>query len=136
MSEIENQISFWSSSLSERLLEIRFIDIDEMKAAMSVHLKSALYDCLNIQTSDIEKKLIDAKKRYVSSGGGKNNHIQGEIIQLRAKLKEQNKLGDTLEKFERIKQQNKWMIERHPDSFKEFNKYWEENFEYRNLKNK
>lgn len=134
MDNVETLISYWSESLSERLVEIRFIDIDEMKAAMKVHLKSALFDCLKIQLPDVEKKLIEAKRNYVTNGGGRNNHIQDEIIALKAQLKEKNKLLSTLEKFERIKQSNKWMAENHPESFKEFNKYWEENFEFRTVK--
>ena len=50
---------------------------------------------------------------YVTNGGGRNNHIQDEIIALKAQLKEKNKLLSTLEKFERIKQSNKWMAENH-----------------------
>lgn len=134
MSNVENLIDHWSSSLAERLIEIRFIDIDEMKAAMKVHLKSALFDCLKIQLPEVEKKLIEAKRNYVTNGGGRNNHIQEEIISLKAQTKERWKLLETLEKSERIKQSNKWMMERHPESFKEFCKYFEENFEFRTVK--
>lgn len=131
MQNVEEIINHWAESLSERLVEIRFIDIDEMKASMKVHLKSALFDCLKIQISQTEKKLIEAKKRFTQSFGSPNNHIQNEIISLKAKTKEQQKLMSALERSERIKQQNKWMLEKHPESFKEFCKYFEENFEFK-----
>lgn len=132
---VEQLIQYWSTSLSERLIEIRFVDVDDMKAAMSSHLRSALFDCLKIQLPETEKKLNEAKRKYVSKHAGNTKIIQKEIIDLKAKLKEQNKLLHTLEKFERIKQQNKWMLERHPESFREFNKYWEENFELNRKQN-
>lgn len=131
MNNVEDIINYWAENLSERLVEIKFIDIDEMKASMKVHLKSALFDCLKIQLSETEKKLVEAKRKFTQTIGRSNNHIQDEIISLKAKTKEQWKLMSELERSERIKQQNKWMIERHPQSFKEFCKYFEENFEFR-----
>lgn len=106
MTEFEKQIDYWSSSLAKRLVEIRFIDLDEMKAAMKAHLKSAMMDCIKVQLIATEQKLVDKKLHYAKHGGGKNNHIQSEIISLRRKLKEENKLYAELD----VENQNKELI--------------------------
>ena len=125
MSNVENLIDQWSKSLSERLIEIRFIDIDDMKAAMKVHLKSAIFDCLKIQLPDTEQALIAAKNHYVTYGGGSNNHIQSNIITLKQKLKEENKLFAHLDRDNCAKEMALWMRKHHEQSLIEFYKYYD-----------
>ncbi len=128
MANVDDLINYWSEALSERLIEIRYIDMDEMKAAMTVHFKSALVDCLKIQISETEKKLVEAKLNYQNYGGGKNNYIQIEIIGLKKKLKEQNKLFYELEGDNFKKEMIKWMRINCEKQLLDFYDYYNTNF--------
>ncbi len=122
----ENElIDRWSISLAERLVEIRFIDLDEMKAAISVHIKSALFDCLKIQITETMRKLTETKKHYVNYGGGKNNHIQAEIISLRQKLKEENKFLAHLDRENSAKELVLYLRKHNEGLLLDFYKYYD-----------
>lgn len=125
MNPVEELIDFWAKSLSDRLIEIRFIDIDEMKASIKVHLKSALFDCLKVQLPQTEQKLIEIKKKYVSHVGGSNNHIQSEIIHLKQKLKEENKLLAHLDRENQAREMAIWFRKHHESSLIDFYKHYD-----------
>jgi hypothetical protein len=98
-------INLFSTSLAERLVEIRFVDINETKVAISTHIKAALYDLLKVQTKETEKKLFEAKKRFLSTKGD-STFVMNEIVQLKQKLKQENKLFAELDR----QNQNKELI--------------------------
>ncbi len=89
MSTENELIEYWANNLAERVIEIRFIDMNEMKSAISVHIKSALFDCLKMQVSETRKKL-DEHKKQIQLGGSPNKHVHANIISLKQKLKEEN----------------------------------------------
>lgn len=128
MSDLESHIENWSDALAERLLEIRFIDIDLMKASMKVHLKSAMMDCLRIQLTETESRLIETKKHYINFGGGKNNHIQAEIVELKRKKKEQVRLYAKLDIDNQNRELVLWMRKHHESSLLEFYKTLDEKY--------
>jgi hypothetical protein len=128
---VEHLIDSWSDSLSERIIEIRFVDKSEMKAAMSIHLKSALYDCLKIQLPQIEKDLIEAKREYaeyISLKGFNKSNLQEKIISLKAKLKEQNKLFASLDVSNMNKEMVLWFRKNSEEKLLEFYDYYNSNF--------
>jgi hypothetical protein len=125
MSEENELIDSWAKSLCERLIEIRFIDLEEMKAALVVHMKSALFDCLKVQISDTRRKLDETKKQYVNHGGGKNNHIQSEIISLKQRLKQENKFLAHLDRENQGRELVLWMRKYHEQSLLDFYKYYD-----------
>ena len=123
-------IEKWSESLSERIIEIRFIDKDEMKKAITAHVKAALFDCIKMQVSETGKKLKEAKLHYIEYGGGNNNHIQSEIISLKIKLKEERKFANYLVEENKYAELKKWVVNNHGLSLDDFYKYYKENFEF------
>ncbi len=126
----ENElIDYWSKNLTERLVEIRFIDIDDMKAAIRVHVKSALSACLKVQLSETKRKLDEVKDHYVNYGGGRNNHIQAEIISLKQKLKEENKLLSFLDNENKTRELVLWMRKNHEQSLLDFYKHYDQVWE-------
>ena len=120
--KINNKINSWSKSLAERITEIRFIDIDEMKVAIATHLKQAMYDCLREQIPETEKKLNQLKIR--TTGGGNNQHIIAEIIATKQKLKEENEIYANLDRENMGREMAMWMREHHSESVVKFYEYY------------
>lgn len=118
-------IEQWSESLAERIVEIRFIDLKEMKSAISAHIKAALFDCLKVQITETMRKLAETKKHYVNYGGGKNNHIQAEIISLKQKLKEENKFLAYLDRENQAKELVLFLRKHNEQLLLDFYKYYD-----------
>lgn len=118
-------IDKWSVGLAERLIEIRFVDFEEMKAAITSHIKAAIMDCLKIQISETEEKLNRTKKEYALHGGGRNNHLQIEIISLKKKLKEENKFFADLYRENQAKELVLFLRKHNEDLLLSFYKYYD-----------
>lgn len=127
MNETDNSIEYWSELLANRLVEIRFIDMDELKAAIKIHIKSSLYHCLKIQLPEIYSKLNEVKLKYASLKGS-NQHIQAEILLLKQQLKETNKLYAELDRENMNKEMHLFMKRNYNTALLEFFKFYNEKF--------
>lgn len=124
--KINNKILSWSKSLAERITDIRFIDINEMKLVIATHLKQAMYDCLRDQIPETEKKLNQLKIRV--SGGGNNQKTISEIVTYKQRLKEENEMYANLDRENMGKEMTIWMREHHPESIVKFYEYYNAKF--------
>lgn len=112
----EKIVDEWALRLCERIIEIRFIDVDELKVAMSSHFKAALFDCLSIQISDIEKKRTELTKRYVSEPW--NTHkIQAEFIPLKEELTKHKRAKAKVKDMIEYLELKRWVKERFGQHF-------------------
>lgn len=85
MNKTHDKISEWTDTLAERLTEIRFLDMEEMKLALKVHLAMAMKDCLDIQVPETQKKINRIKILLSNNPGKEHGKYQAELV----KLKEQ-----------------------------------------------
>ncbi len=117
---IEENIEVWANSLTERVIEIKHFDVEQMKTSIATHIKLALHDCLKMQISETEKKLVSMKVIMGHWAGGSQEEIKSRIVKLKAELKEQNKARSEIEQIEKLKEVLSWMNEKHPESLNDF----------------
>lgn len=122
MDKINIKIEQWSKSLAERISELNFYNLNEMKTVLSVHIKSALYDCLKEQIPETERKLNQLKIRLM--GGGSQEDIKAEIITMKQKRKEEYEVFSILQRENMGKEMTLWMRQHHNDSLESFYKYY------------
>ena len=123
---VSEKIEEWSISLSDRIIEIRLFDIDQLRVSIKAHLKAAMYDCLRLQIPETERKLNELKSLICN---GKNvKTIEQKIIETRQSLKEQNKLYSNLDRDNCAKEMTLWMRKYHNDSLQDFYKYYDQMF--------
>ena len=124
---MEHKIEEWSSSLTYRLMEIKLVDVAEMKRTIKTHIKSALYDCLKCQISETEQELIKLKSELSKS---KKDVFQVgcKIAILNQKLKAENKAFANLERENQAKELVLWMRKFHNESILEFYKMYNYKF--------
>lgn len=121
---IKYKIDKHAEALTERIIELRLLDVDKIKLAIDTHIKSALFDCLKIQIPDTEKKLNKIKIKAASIRN--NQELVPQLVYYKNKLKEEYKLYSELEQHYKLKHLISWVREKHPgsieDFYKEFNK--------------
>lgn len=120
MESVQNRIKIWAESLTKRVIEIRNFDTEEMTKSISAHINIAIHDCIKIQITDTERKLNQKKLIYSTIKGQPTEHIQKEIIELNAELKQYNKTRSEIEQIEKLIQLINHMKEHHPESLKNF----------------
>lgn len=112
----EKIVDEWALRLCERIIEIRFIDVDELKVAMSSHFKAALFDCLSIQISDIEKNRAVLTKRYAEEPW--NTHkLQAQLIPLKVELTKHKRAKAMVKDMVEYLELKRWVKERFGQSF-------------------
>lgn len=122
MDKINTKVNEWSEMLAKRVVDIRFIDLDEMKTAIAVHIKNALYDCLKEQIPETERKLNQLKIRQ--AGGGNTLPLQAEIVAMKQKRKEEYEVYSNLDRENMGREMAIWMRKYHNESVEEFYKYY------------
>lgn len=132
MDKINSKINEWSKSLAERLTEIHFYDLDEMKTALAVHIKSALYDCLKEQIPETERRLNQLKIRQ--AGRGNTLPLQAEIIAMKQKRKEEYEVYSNLDRENMGREMAIWMRKYHNESVEEFYKYYNSKYPKLNVR--
>lgn len=90
--EVDAYIENWASDLAIRLTEVRYMDVDVIKAAMKTHLKSAIIDCMDLKIGDAEKKINSLKEQIAdrSISNQKKWHLMQQIGALNPKKKQAN----------------------------------------------
>ncbi len=120
MEPIETQINQWADVLSKRLTEIKYVDMEEMKKTISVYIKMAIHDCIKIDISETERKLNQKKLVLHALQGQNTQKVQGEISELKFKLKQGNLMKSQMEQIEKLGMLIKFVSEKHPGTIPEF----------------
>lgn len=90
--EVDTYIEGWANDLATRLTEIRYMDIDVIKASMKAHLRSAIVDCMDLKIGDAEKKINELKEKIASpaTSNQKKWHLMQQIGALKPEKKAAN----------------------------------------------
>jgi hypothetical protein len=132
MDKINIKVNEWSEMLAKRIVDIRFIDLDEMKVAIAVHIKNALYDCLKEQIPETERRLNQLKIRL--AGGGNTLPLQAEIVAMKQKRKEEYEVYSNLDRENMGREMAIWMRKYHNESVEDFYKYYNEKYPKLNVR--
>lgn len=124
--KINQKIDFWSKSLSERIIEMKFVDVNEINSIISIYLKGAMYDCLREQIPETQRKLNELKIK-TSKNGNKQVDVR-ELISVKQKLKEENEMYANLDRENMGREMALWMREKHPESILDFYDYYNDKY--------
>lgn len=125
---LNDKIDSWTESLTERLIEIRFFDVSEIKTSLKVHFKSAMLDCLKIQISQTQAEFDEIRYAINNFKGREKAEKMKRLGELRIKLKAENKLYAELDMDRQAKEMVLWMRKHHPESILSFYKMYNEKF--------
>lgn len=89
MNKTFDKIGEWTNSLTDRLTEMRFWDVEESKTSLKVHLALAMKDCLTIQISETKRKLNQAKILIANCGGQNQQKYTADLIKLKEQYQEE-----------------------------------------------
>lgn len=126
---LNDKIDSWTEALTERLIEIRFIDVAEIKTSLKTHLKLGMIDCLNLQITNTEKTRKELILKLNKTKGIENKQkIRNVLTELNLKLKSEKMLYAELDRDRQAKEMVLWMREKHPESILSFYKMYDEKF--------
>ena len=125
---LNDKIDAWTESLTERLVEIRFFDVAEMRAALKTHFKMAMVDSLNMQILQTQIEFDEIRYAMNTYKGYEKAQKMKRLGELRVKLKAENKLYAELDRDRQAKEMTIWMREHHPESTSSFYKSYDEKF--------
>lgn len=84
-------IDSFAESITNRLIDIRYFETNKIKDVLSVQLRMAMCDCLNVQIDDVQKA-INTKKMQLTDAIGVDSRLQKrlqrELIELKEKRHE------------------------------------------------
>ena len=84
-------IDSFAESITNRLIDIRYFETNKIKDVLSVQLRMAMCDCLNVQIDDVQKA-INTKKMQLTDEIGVDSRLQKrlqrELIELKEKRHE------------------------------------------------
>ena len=84
-------IDSFAVSITNRLIDIRYFETNKIKDVLSVQLRMAMCDCLNVQIDDVQKA-INTKKMQLTDAIGVDSRLQKrlqrELIELKEKRHE------------------------------------------------
>lgn len=121
-------IDSWTESLTERLIEIRFFNVAEIKTSLKVHFKIAMLECLKMQITNAETERKEKIERLKFAKGISKVKIQQSLAEVNYRLKAENKLYAELDRDRQAKEMILWMREHHPESILLFYKMYNEKF--------
>ena len=92
--EVNKLIDDYSKSIAQELSDIRFWEVEKIKATISTMVKLAMIDCLEIQTIGLEKQKFSLVKEYNTPGIAtwKLERLKMQLIEINKKIKEANRL--------------------------------------------
>lgn len=125
---LNDKIDSWVESVTERLIEIRFIDVAEIKTSLKTHFKMAMLDSLKLQITNTETERKDKIARLKIAKGSTKVKIQESLSEINYRLKAENKLYAELDRDRQAKEMVLWMREHHPESILSFYKMYDEKF--------
>ena len=125
---LNDKIDSWVSSLVGRIIEIRYVDIEEMKTSLKVHFKMAMMDSLKMQITNTERERKENIKKLKIAKGTTLVKIQQDLTEINFRLKSENKLNALLDRDREAKEMALWMREKHTNSLLSFYKMYNEKF--------
>jgi hypothetical protein len=125
---LNDKIDSWTEALTERLIEIRFIDVAEIKTSLKTHFKMAMIDSLKMQISQTQVEHDEIRYAMNSYKGYEKAEKMKRLGELRIKLKAENKLYAELDRDRQAKEMALWMRKHHPESILSFYKMYDEKF--------
>lgn len=98
---INKAVDEYALSISSELSEIRFWEIDKIKAAISTRIKLALIDCIEIQAFEMEADRLRLSTEYQQATAKKDGkaieRLKTKIIEVNHKLKKVKRLRHHLQ---------------------------------------
>ena len=79
---VSETIREWSTSLSNRLVDIRYYDLVQMRTVLAHYIAEALNDVLNKALGEHEQNLLNAKKEAIAVSGTKQYMQAGHKVAL------------------------------------------------------
>ena len=126
---LNDKIDSWAEALTERLIEIRLIDVAKIKTSLKTHLKLGLIDCLNLQITNTEKTRKELILKLNKTKGFENKQkIRNALTELNLKLKSEKMLYAELDRDRQAKEMVLWMRKKHPESILSFYKMYNEKY--------
>jgi phosphoenolpyruvate synthase/pyruvate phosphate dikinase len=127
---LNDKIDSWSESLTVRLIEMRFIDIDEIKTVLKTHLKLGMIDLLKMQITDTERERQELISQLNKTKNIKQKiEISSQISKINIRLKSERMLYAELDRDRRAKEMTLWMREHHPESILSFYDMYDKKFQ-------
>jgi len=127
---LNDKIDSWSESLTVRLIEMRFIDIDEIKTVLKTHLKLGMIDLLKMQITDTERERQELISQLNKTKNIKQKiEISSQIRKINIRLKSERMLYAELDRDRRAKEMTLWMREHHPESILSFYDMYDKKFQ-------
>lgn len=90
--EALKKLDLWVNSLSEKLIDLRFFEVEEVKIKLRSHFLFAIRELLQIQVKETDKKIFQAKLKLDNCQGYQQQKIQTELSILNKQKKEQELL--------------------------------------------
>lgn len=125
---LNDKIDSWAEALTERLIEIRFIDVAEIKTSLKMHFKIAMLDSLKLQIRNTETERKQKIERLQIAKGSTRVKIQEALSEINYRLKSENKLYAELDRDRQAKEMALWMRKNHPESILSFYNMYNEKF--------
>lgn len=101
----EPYIEKWASNLTDRIVEIRYFDVAEIKTNLKLHLAMGMAECLSVQISELDKEIDVLKVEIYNYTGKKRIEMQNRLCTLKSERHEKNTLL-TNAKFIRDRHEN------------------------------
>ena len=125
---LNERIDIWVESLTERLIEIRFFDVEKIKVSLKSHFKMAMMDSLKIQISKTEAERNEKILMLKTAKGSTATSLKEIMSKINIKLKSENKLYAELDRDRQAKEMVLWMREKHPQSILDFYNMYDNKF--------
>ncbi len=117
---MQDKINKWATSLTERIMEIRLLNVDELTVSISTHIKLALKDCLEDQLVKDKKLLLDKKFQLQNSTGTNNESIRRDYMKLKIQVEAEDGMRYKLLQDNKLRELTAFLKENHPDAYEQF----------------
>ena len=106
LNKIRETIEDFAKNIAEEVAHKRYYEVDEIKAIATTRLTLALNELVGMQLLDMESDMVGLVKMYQdpSVPGWKKFKLQGEIAELKLKIKQNNRLKSSFEDYNEYKQ--------------------------------
>ncbi|MCU0336326.1 MAG: hypothetical protein MUF12_00555 [Sediminibacterium sp.] len=98
-------IQKYAKSLTEMLMEIRYQHIDKIQTTMTVQIRMALIECLDLQITDLDRAINEVKIKIADCHNkvgmyGLQQRLQAELISLKQLRHERVMANNSIKKSE------------------------------------
>src|SRR5579872_5391716 len=114
-------IDEWASRLLDRLIEIRYLEPQVMKAALSSHFRSAILDCMEARFSEVQKEIIRLKQE-MGSDPRKSFTIGTQLAKLKSKQKEMRQIAGHVQDYNECVEFKRFVFNKYPTALNDWDK--------------